>query len=152
MMSIRWNDDEGLLADLGAALRARREVPDRLVQIGKEAFAWHQVDVELAGLIYDSASCTPLAGSRAGPGDRRALTFVTAELTIELEVAPDALSGQLVPPQQGTVDVHTKDGSAASAEADEVGWFVVRPRPSGLCCLRVSTADGRQVRTEWTRF
>lgn len=152
MMPTNWNDDERLLADLGAALRARRAVPDRLVRIGKEAFTWHAVDVELAGLIYDSASCTPLAGSRAGPGDRRALTFVTTELTIELEVAPDALSGQIVPPQRGTVDVHAHDGSTASAEADDVGWFVVRPRPSGLCCLRIRTPDGRQVRTEWTRF
>ncbi|GAB3438960.1 hypothetical protein [Actinophytocola sediminis] len=148
----RWQDDEGLLADLGAAVRARSAVPHRLVEIGKAAFAWRTVDGELAGLIYDSASCTPLAGSRAGSADRRALTFVTTELTIELEVAPDALSGQLVPPQRGTVEMHSRDGETSSAEADDVGWFVVRPRPSGLCCLRVSTPDGRQVRTEWTRF
>lgn len=152
MMSTRWNDDEQLLADLAAALRARGEVPPRLVEIGKAAFAWHSVDVELAGLMFDSAMCNPLAGSRAGPGDRRALTFVTAELTIELELAPDALSGQLVPPQRGTVDVHTRDGDTTSAEADAVGWFVVRPRPMGLCCLSISTPDGRRVRTEWTRF
>jgi hypothetical protein len=152
MMSTRWSDDERLLADLGAALRARREVPERLVEIGKAAFAWHSVDVDLAGLMFDSAVGSPLAGSRAGPGDRRALTFFTTDLTIELELAPDSLSGQLVPPQRGTVDVHTREGETTSAEADEVGWFVVRPRPKGLCCLRISTADGHEVRTEWTRF
>ena len=153
MMSSDWNDDEQLLAELGAALRARREVPDRLVEIGRAAFAWLSVDAELAELIYDSAaSRTPFAGTRAGPADRRALTFVTTELTIELELAPDALSGQLVPPQRGTVDVHTRDGSTSSAEADDVGWFVVRPRPMGLCSLLIRTSDGREVRTGWTRF
>jgi hypothetical protein len=127
-------------------------VPDNVVELGRAAFTWHSVDAELAGLMFDSATSNPLVGSRAEPGDRRALTFVTTELTIELELAPDALSGQLVPPQQGTVDVHTRDGATSTAEADEVGWFVVRPRPTGLCCLRISTPDGREVRTEWTRF
>jgi len=154
-MSTRWNDDEQLLADLGAAIRARRAVPDRLVEIGKAAFAWRTVEAELAGLIYDSAASRAApTGARAEPAtSRRALTFVTAELTIELEVGPDSLSGQLVPPQPGTVDLRDRDGvTAGTARADEVGWFVFRPRPSGLCRLQVRTADGHEVRTEWTRF
>ncbi len=150
MMSNSWMDDERLLSDLGAALRSRSEVPDRVVDIGKAAFAWRATGAELAGLIYDSAR-TPLVGARAEPA-RRALTFVTGELTIELEVGAAALTGQLVPPQPGRVDVHTREGASVTAEADDVGWFVVRPRPEGLCCLRVRTNDGREIRTEWTRF
>lgn len=147
-MTSFWDDDERLLAELGVALRAEAEVPARFVEAGKAAFAWRTVDAELASLTYDSAT-EGVAGVRAEPADLRALTFVARGLTIELEVTEDSLIGQVVPPQPGSVEVLLRDGSAGSVEIDEVGWFAIRPRPSGLFRLRVTTANGTAVLTEW---
>jgi hypothetical protein len=149
-MTDDFNDDERLLAALGEAVRARREVPARFVQTGKAAFAWRDVDGELAALAHDSATSELVAGTRAEQAELRALTFVASRLTIEIEVAPDALLGQLVPPQPGEVELHRRDGVATSARADDVGWFAIRPLPGGLFRLRVRPDGGSTVVTEWT--
>jgi hypothetical protein len=164
-MAEDFNDDGRLFAALGEAVRARREVPARFVEMGKAAFTWHNVDAELATLAYDSAAGEPVGdmtgepvgamvselvgGTRAEPAELRALTFVASRLTIELEVAPDALLGQLVPPQQGAVELHGRDGVATTTRADDVGWFTFRPLPSGLFRLRVRPDAGGPVVTEW---
>ena len=43
-------DDERLLAALGEALKASQAVPSWFVETGKNAFAWHNIDAELAQL------------------------------------------------------------------------------------------------------
>ena len=48
-----WDDDR-LLAALGQALKAREAVPSWFIETGKNAFAWHNIDAELAQLTYDS--------------------------------------------------------------------------------------------------
>src|SRR5690348_1577792 len=118
-MTSFWDDDERLLTELGTALRAGTEVPERFVEAGKAAFAWRTVDAELASLTYDSAT-EGVAGVRGEPADLRALTFAARGLTIELEVTEDSLIGQVVPPQPGSVEVLLRDGSAGSMEIDEV--------------------------------
>lgn len=149
-MANDWRDDEQLLADLGEALRTAREVPVLLVEAGKAAFAWRTVDAELAALTYDSERSDAVpAGTRAEQAALRSLTFVADELTIEVEVTSDALFGQLVPPQSGQIAVRGRDGATHTGSVDEVGWFVIRPRPAGLFRLQVRTADGRSVITEW---
>jgi len=149
-MPTNWDSDEALVADLGDALRAEREVPARFVEIGKAAFAWHTVDAELAELTFDSATDPgALAGVRSEPAAVRAMTFSASRLTIEVEVAEDALLGQLVPATAGEIEVQPRDGSATSVSVDEVGWFMIRPRPAGLFRLRVRTVAGDEIRTEW---
>ncbi len=103
-------DDEQLLTALGEAMRARREVPGWFVETGKNAYAWHNIDAELAQLTYDSLG-DPLGDSlsdreraaavRSEAASIRALTFTSARLSIELEVASEALVGQIVPPRAG---------------------------------------------------
>lgn len=147
-----WNDDEQLIADLGAALRAEREVPARLLEIGKAAFAWRTVDGELAELTFDSTAPggqEAMAGTRAEPATFRAMTFTAHELSIELEVVPDAVMGQVVPPRPGEIEVHLRDGTAGTFTVDDVGWFVIRPRPAGPVRFRVRPEDGGAVLTEW---
>ncbi len=121
-------------------------MPERFLEIGREAFAWHDVDFELAALTFDSA--TAPAGTRAEVATLRALTFAARRLTIELEVTADALVGQLVPPQPGELEVRPREGGIRTVPIDEVGWFAIRPRPAGLFRLHVHTAEG-DVRTEW---
>jgi len=143
-----WDDDRHLLMDLEAALRTANAVPERFLDIGKGAFSWRTADAELAELAGDSAAAP--AGTRAR-GGHRALSFDAGHLTVEVELAPDGLLGQLVPPQPGTVELAEPGGTRASAEIDDVGWFALRPPPEGLFRLRIRTAEGRIVHTEWSR-
>ena len=147
------DDDDELLAELGAAVRAEREVPPAVLDAGRAAFAWRDVDAELAALSYDGA----LAGVRstereAQPAELRALTFVAADFTIEVEVTGDGLFGQLVPPSAGEVRLHVRDGAQRTAELDEVGWFAFKPTPTGMCRLHIRTEAGTSVLTEWMRL
>jgi hypothetical protein len=47
-------DDGTLLAALRSAIEARAAVPDAFVEAGRNAYAWHNIDAELASLAYDS--------------------------------------------------------------------------------------------------
>jgi hypothetical protein len=158
-------DDEQLLATLGEAMRARREVPGWFVETGKNAYAWHNIDAELAQLTYDSLS-DPLGDSLGDSlsdslGDReraaavrseaasiRALTFTSTGLSIELEVGEGSLLGQIIPPRAGTLEVHTTAG-VASSPVDEIGCFAVTPIPASPFRLRCRTEDGTDVLTGW---
>jgi hypothetical protein len=46
-------DDNQLLGALGAAIGARRAVPVKFVQAATNAYAWHNIDADLARLSVD---------------------------------------------------------------------------------------------------
>ncbi len=147
--SDRWDDDE-LLAALRRALRARQAVPPDFVEAARNAFTWHSIDAELAQLTYDSSRDIDHAVSvRAENASIRALTFTSARLTIELEVAQDALVGQIIPPQAGTIRVQRRATDEASVPADEIGCFSIHPIPSGSFRLHCRTAAGVEAITGW---
>ena len=144
-------DDEELLAALGEALRARQAVPGWFVETGKNAYAWHNIDAELAQLSYDSDSDADrdlAAAVRSETASIRALTFTSTRLSIELEVAESSLLGQIIPPRAGTLEVHTTAG-VISSPVDEIGCFMVDPIPSSPFRLRCRTEDGTDVLTGW---
>ena len=141
--------DEQLLAALGEALRARQAVPEWFVETGKNAYAWHNIDAELAQLTYDSSRDEDtVAAVRSEAASIRALTFTSGRLSIELEVAESSLLGQIIPPRAGTLEVHTTAGVTCSP-VDEIGCFVVDPIPSSPFRLRCRTEDGADVLTGW---
>lgn len=163
MYEDQWSDED-LLAELGDALRAEREVPGALVEAGKAIFTWRSVDAELAELTrahltYDSlVDDAALQGDDAGllVGVRseqsaalRALTFAADELSIELEVTDGAVLGQLVPPQAATVEVLTPDSARIEVPVDDVGWFTVRPVPTSRFRLTCRLTSGASVVTDW---
>ncbi|HME66939.1 MAG TPA: hypothetical protein VKG61_18780 [Streptosporangiaceae bacterium] len=142
-------DDEELLAALGEAIRAREEVPEWFVETGKNAYAWHNIDAELAQLTYDSSrDQDAVAAVRSEAASIRALTFTSVQLSIELEVAGGSLVGQIIPPRAGTLEVHTTAG-VTSLPVDEIGCFAVTPIPSSPFRLRCCTEDGADVLTGW---
>jgi hypothetical protein len=150
-----WSDDDRLIAELGAAVREAR-VPESFIHTGKAAFAWRTVDAELAELQLDSWLSEPEpAGYRREPSGRRdgaeprTLSFAARELSIEVEIHPDAVRGQLVPAQPGTVRVHDGDAAVGDVPIDDVGWFVIEPVPAGRFRLHVRTAAGAAVITDW---
>ena len=142
-------DDEQLLGALREAMRAREAVPSWFVEMGKNAYAWHNIDAELAQLTYDSQADTEqLAFVRSETALIRSLTFTSAHLSLELEVGEESLLGQVIPPQAGTVETYTKAGLTTSP-VDESGFFAVEPIPASPFRLRFHTAGGADVVTGW---
>jgi hypothetical protein len=142
-------DDEKLLAALREAMREREAVPAWFVETGKNAYAWHNIDAELAQLTYDSYGDERMAAAtRSETASIRALTFTSAQLSIELEVSENSLLGQIIPPQPGTLEIHTTAGTVTTT-VDEIGFFAVDPKPDSSFRLRCRTPDGADVMTGW---
>jgi hypothetical protein len=143
-------DDERLLAALGEALKASQAVPSWFIETGKNAFAWHNIDAELAQLTYDSdEDRRPAAAMRSETASVRSLTFTSPHLTMELEVATSSVLGQIIPPRSGTLEIHTKAGTVSTTEVDEIGCFAVDPIPDSPFRLRCHAADDTDVLTGW---
>jgi hypothetical protein len=85
---------------------------------------------------------------RAEAASIRALTFTSAHLSIELEVTEDRLLGQVITPQAGTLETHTAAGVTTLA-VDEIGGFVLDPKPASPFRLRFRALDGTDVLTGW---
>ncbi len=143
-------DDEDLMVALRQALAERQAVPPEFIEAAKNAFAWHNIDAELAELTYDSnrdAEAEP--STRAETASIRALTFTSAHLTLELEVTHDSLLGQIVPAQAGTIKVQLRDGAETTVPADRIGRFTIRPIPSGAFRLHCRTSADADALTGW---
>jgi len=138
------------LGSLREVIAASPAVPPALLAIARNAYAWHHIDAELAQLSYDSRFDTELsAGMRSEAASVRALTFASARFSIEVEINDEALFGQLVPPQPGTVELRTLDGQTLDTELDEAGCFTVAPKPGSQFRLRFRTQDHSDVLTGW---
>jgi hypothetical protein len=143
-------DDEQLLAALREAIKARQAVPAWFVDTAKSAFAWHNIDAELAQLTYDSeADLDRAAAVRSETASIRALTFTSPHLTLELEVTENSLVGQIIPPRSGTLEAQTRPGVTTTTAIDEIGCFAVEPIPDSPFRLQCRTADGIDVLTGW---
>ncbi len=148
-MNASLNDDE-LLAALRKALLERQAVPAEFIEAGKNAFAWYNIDAELAQLTYDSVrDREPALSTRSESATIRALTFTSAHLSIELEVGADSLVGQVVPTQAATIRVQPRVGTETVVQADEIGCFSIRPVPAGEFRLHCRTAQGVDAQTGW---
>ena len=117
-----WADDDQLFAALKQALQAARAVPPEFVEAGKSAYAWRNIDAELASLTYDSTRDL-VPSVRSETASIRALTFTSEHLIIELEVSGESLHGQVVPAGEGTIEVQTRDGAAVTVGVDSLGYL-----------------------------
>src|SRR5260370_29694043 len=143
-------DDERLLGALREAIRERQAVPSWFIETGKNAYAWHNIDAELAQLTYDSRDDRrEVAVVRSETASIRALTFTSAQLSMELEVTEDCLLGQIIPPRHGTIEAQTRTGAVTTIPVDEIGCFAVDPIPASPFLLHCRTADGADVLTGW---
>lgn len=148
-MDLEWNDDE-LLDALRDALTTAEEVPRTFVEAGKAAFVWRTIDAELAALTYDSAwdSPEPMA-IRSESATLRSLTFASDGWTIELELIPGGVLGQLDPPEAGTVSARGDGSKLAIAEIDDLGFFTLGPVPAVPYRLVCTTESGTTILTGW---
>jgi hypothetical protein len=146
-----WSDDDQLLASLRDALNEAGAVPRSVVAAGQAAFAWRNIDADLATLTHDSAheGSPELAVTRSEPAPLRYLTFTSVELTIELEVTSDALLGQIVPPGPGDLEIRLATGEVITESIDAIGYFAIRPIPPGSFRLLCRIPTGASVLTGW---
>ena len=78
-------DDDALMDALREAIRAREAVPAWFVETGKSAYAWHNIDAELAQLTYDSERDQRMAAAtRSETASIRALTFTSAAVVYRI--------------------------------------------------------------------
>lgn len=146
-MTDRWTDDQ-LVEDLARGLEQVDPVPTEVTEFAKAAFAWRTLDAELAELVYDSSQ-EELAGVRSDTTARQ-LTFRAPGVEIEVVMMSDdarRLIGQLVPPQQATVELRYKD-RVQSVESDHLGRFTFHDLPVGPISIRCIT-EGSVVQTDW---
>ena len=141
--------DEALLAALHEAIADREAVPPAFVAAAKGAYAWRNIDAELAQLTYDSQQETAAAGLRSESASIRALSFASAHLSIEVEITGDSLLGQLIPARPGTVEIQVPDGDTVTVPVDEAGCFTVDPKPASTFRLRCHTETQTDVLTGW---
>ena len=148
-MSHPWDDDEVLIGALRHALRVDPTVPRDVREIGYAAYAWRDIDADLAALTYDSTMEDPmLSGARSQQqAPLRAMTFASASMTIEIEVGPLVLLGQTVPAHAGSVQVVPREGESRSVQVDAVGCFTVSPIPS--VPFRLQLTGEPTVTTAW---
>ena len=132
----RWDDDDRLLDDLGAALRAAGPVPA-------------SVAAELAALRYDSLLDRELLLRGSAPISR-SLVFQGSTMSVDVELSDDMLVGQLVPPTAGEVVLLGIAGELGRTHADELGSFTLPAPTRGPIRLLCDTSSGRLV-TEWLR-
>jgi hypothetical protein len=143
-------DVGGLEEELRRAAAILDPLPAGLRRIAVEAYALHDLDARLAELTFDSlVDGIPVRGVTDAP---RMLTFRTEELTVDVEVTPEGLMGQLMPPQPARIEVLGGPQPAApqTLTADAMGRFTGDAPPSGPFALRLR-AGGEVVVTEWMR-
>ena len=149
-MTDMWNDDDTLLAALKGALSVRQDIPPEFISAARNAYTWLTIDAELAQVAYDSARDLPaMAGLRSDATSGRVLTFTSARLSVELEVADDAVLGQLIPAGPGTVEIQPPADVALTVTVDALGCFRVSPVPATLIKLSCRTTAGADLQTGW---
>jgi hypothetical protein len=147
-------DDREILKVLCDALSPVRssedeDPPPQVLDAAYAAGDWLLMDDRLAELVLDSADSLVTPGVRGSPGETRQLTYRLDDLTIECELAPDALLGQVVPVAGVAVELVGPEGPSRAVDQDADGRFLVRPRPRGPVGIRCTRPDRPRVMTPW---
>jgi hypothetical protein len=145
------SSDDDLLRELSAAL-AEADAAATVLAAGHAAWAWRDIDAELAALAYDSALDPRLSELVRAAAPPRTIVFRTADLSVELEVSGQDVAGQLVPPGPGEAELRWPGGGTRPVPLDEAGRFEFDAVPSGLVRLRCRAAGGAALTTTWVRL
>ncbi|HEY6748923.1 MAG TPA: hypothetical protein VI357_24800 [Mycobacteriales bacterium] len=153
-------DDDETMRILRGSLRAAPAsmpgtVPSlRAIEDAVSAGRWIRMDDEFAELVADSADHPISAGVRGSAGAARMLTYRLDDLTLECELATDALWGQAIwsrgaPNPLLKLELVTPDGGVTPMDLDAEGRFLLQrvpPGPVGIRCIR----EGRpRAMTPW---
>jgi hypothetical protein len=136
--------DERLLAQLGSVYDQLDPVPDVVGEAARAAFILRDLDAELIPMVESMA--TTLVRGDADTW----MSFALEDLEIDLGTRKERHGWQLVGQVTGAVTemaVHTLAGSEPVA-VDAFGRFRAEVSARTLS-LRLTTPDGRRLRTEW---
>ncbi len=145
-------EDAKLLRRVSAMFDHIDPVPHAVTAAARSAFAWHDLDAQLARLI-DSEQL--VGSSTRAHGEHRLLTFEAPGVTVAIEATEvdgaRKLIGQLVPSGAHHVSLESaaESGQELIAPVDHLGRFTLAAVPAGLIRLRCTLPDGAQVVTEW---
>ena len=141
-------EDRQWLVTLREAMTEIDFVPTSVLDAARAAFSWRTIDAELAHLTYDSETSAAMAGARSQQAALRAMTFASSSFTIEIQVEPTMLLGQLIPAAEaGELTVTMQDGRSFGVVHDEVGCFTIDPKPDGV--FRLQLPGEAAVVTDW---
>jgi len=151
-------DDDEMLKLLQEALAdggGDDEVPAAVVAAAVAAGGWARLDDELAVLVADSADEPVSTGVRGREsGGYRLLTYELDDCTLDCELMPDGLLGQVT--TTGTVTLSavtlsavTPDGRDQPLPLDRDGRFLLRPLPGPTFALRCTRAGRGAALTPW---
>ena len=145
-------EDAKLLRRIGVMFDHLDPVPDAVIAAARSAFAWRDMDAQLARLV----EADQLVGSAVrAHGEHRLLTFEAPGVTVAIEATEingaRKLIGQLVPSgaEQVALEAATHTGQELTAPVDHLGRFTLAAVPAGLIRLRCTMPGGAQVVTEW---
>lgn len=146
-------DDDALLAELRAALRSAGTVDEDLLTLGRGAFAWRDIDTDLAllAITHDTLVDPQPLVRHADTAAARTLTLEAEGMTVVIEVSRTGILGQVAPPAPCEVLLEDPDGLQVRLSTDEVGVFSTESIPSRLVRLRL-IRDGEPVAvSEWIK-
>lgn len=137
-------DVRGVLRDYYEAVDP---VPARMREVALAAFAWRDVEHELAELSLDSLLVSAPIRSQSGP---RLLTFAAGGVNIEIEVdgtgSARQIVGQVIPPAAGEMRLRTV---AQTTRTDDLGRFFLAEVPAGPFSLTWVPDVGTGCNTAW---
>ncbi len=154
-------DDDRLLEELRAALRAAGQPTPRMADAAEAAFSWRTVDAELATLDTeppaDGSTREDYALARDTGSGPVTLRFTAPSASVALRESDGGWAGMLEPAGDGDVAVLGPgevavlgpDGTLLeTAPIDELGTFFLALTVSGPVRLRCRTAAG-ELLTDW---
>ncbi len=150
-MNDTHDTDSWLPEGLASVIATADPIPADVLMSLRSSLARRATGAEVAELVYDSVLESDLAGVRGGAATRQ-LTFETAGLSLDVEVATDParLNGQVSPPQETDIQVrHT--GGSFTVRSDALGHFRIAALPAGPISFACQPAGrgGPAAHTDW---
>jgi hypothetical protein len=144
--------DDWLSQELNAATIELVAVPAADRDTARAPFPWRNVDDELTlVLCFDSAVDDVALVRGLASMTTRSMSFQNDNLGVEIDIYGGQVTGQLLPPQPGSVRLVTPKGVFAQTATDATGCFVVACPAHGPLRLECSVAD-LVLATEWAPF
>ncbi len=142
-------EDEIIIARLRRGLDDSDPVPSDVTEFARAAFAWREIDAELAALEFDSVEEETPVGVRSS-ATARMLSFQAGQwmLDIEYDDSAQRLIGAISPQTLYTLELHTA-GAYFTTESDDAGRFQADGVARGPLSLVLHFADGQIVKTQW---
>jgi hypothetical protein len=146
---VKDQDDELLMSLLKEALGQEADVPAHRRTAARGAFAWRTIDSELLSLAHDSLVGAD-AGVRAAPAqaEARIVSFEGSDVSLELELVGDLVTGQVLPPQSCTITTQTRQGDGPALDVDDSGFFETEAPTDRPVRWRIELAD-RTLTSPW---